>query len=196
MKLRNPQLPLRNCPHCNITSPLFQRIFAPKVTSDFEGKNKKCWAAIKCETCGNLVLATSPENENVNITDSWPKPIHVDNVIPERAKEYLEQAISSLHAPAGAVMLTASSVDAMLKEKGYTEGVLFSRIKQAAADHLITDDMADWAHEIRLDANDQRHADDESPLPSQSDAEKVIKFAHALAEFLFVLPAKVERGRK
>ena len=93
-------------------------------------------------------------------------------------------------------MLTASSVDAMLKEKGLKEGTLNSRIDEAAKKHLITQEMAAWAHEIRLDANDQRHADEAAPLPSEADADKVIEFAYALAQFLFVLPARIERGRK
>jgi hypothetical protein len=52
-----------------------------------------------------------------------------------------------------------------------------------------------WAHEVRLDANDQRHADESAPLPSEADAKKAIEFAQALAQFLFVLPALVTRGR-
>jgi hypothetical protein len=55
--------------------------------------------------------------------------------------------------------------------------------------------MTAWAHEIRLDANDQRHADEDALLPEISDAEKAVAFATALAEFLFVLPARVQRGR-
>ena len=62
--------------------------------------------------------------------------------------------------------------------------------------HLITKDMAAWAHDVRLDANDQRHADDDAPLPDGAQAEKVVEFAKALGTFLFVLPARVERGRK
>lgn len=93
-------------------------------------------------------------------------------------------------------MLTASAVDAMLKDKGYRDGTLNARIDSAAKDHLITAEMASWAHDIRLDANDQRHADEAASLPSNADAAKVIEFASALAQFLYVLPARVERGRK
>ena len=93
-------------------------------------------------------------------------------------------------------MLTASSVDAMLKDKGYKDGSLNNRIDQAAVDHLVTDEMAAWAHEIRLDANDQRHADEGAALPNEADAKRVIEFANALAQFLYVLPARVARGRK
>ena len=111
-------------------------------------------------------------------------------------RDYLLQAIESVHAPAGAVILAASAVDAMLKEKGYREGKLNSRIEQAKKDHLITEEMSAWAHEIRLDANDQRHADEEAALPTELDARKAIAFAQALAEFLYVLPARVKRGRR
>ena len=84
----------------------------------------------------------------------------------------------------------------MLKEKGYKEGTLNTRINEAANDHLTTEDMAAWAHDIRLDANAQRHADESQSVAEASDAEKVIEFATALAQFLFVLPTRVERGLK
>ena len=126
----------------------------------------------------------------------WPPQASAAGELPQRAREFLDQALSSVHAPAGAVMLTGSAIDAMLKDKGLKTGSLNARIEAAAAQHLITPEMAAWAHEIRLDANDQRHADEEADLPSQADAEKVIAFATALAQFLYVLPARVERGRK
>ena len=91
-------------------------------------------------------------------------------------------------------MLCASSVDAMLKAKKYVEGSLYSRIDKASEDRIITDDMAKWAHQVRLEANDQRHADDTMPLPDEDEARLCIDFALALADFLFVLPAKVTRG--
>jgi len=54
--------------------------------------------------------------------------------------------------------------------------------------------MARWAHEVRLDANEPRHADETTPLPTEDDARKCVDFALALAQFLFVLPAQVKRG--
>jgi len=91
-------------------------------------------------------------------------------------------------------MLTASAVDAMLKAKGYSEGSLYIRIDKASKDHLITEEMAKWAHAVRLDANDQRHADEGSELPTEADAKRSIDFATSLAMFLFTLPARVSKG--
>jgi hypothetical protein len=62
--------------------------------------------------------------------------------------------------------------------------------------HLLTPDMATWAHEVRLDANDQRHADAAATLPTTDDASRAIDFALALADILFVLPSRVQRGIK
>jgi len=90
--------------------------------------------------------------------------------------------------------MSASSIDAMLKKRGLTEGSLYVRIDQAATDHIITTDMAKWAHQVRLDANDQRHADEGAPLPTTEDAARCVVFAQALADVLFILPARVTRG--
>jgi hypothetical protein len=138
---------------------------------------------------------TASVGPKFEVIEMFPDQQQVDESIPERARAFLSQAVASIHAPAGAVMLAASSVDAMLKAKGLTEGKLYTRIEDAAKNHLITREMSEWAHEVRLDANDQRHADDGANLPDQDDAKRVIDFAVALAEFLFVLPSRVERGR-
>ena len=84
----------------------------------------------------------------------------------------------------------------MFKAKGYTSGKLYGRINKAAKEHLITSDMKTWADEVRLESNAERHADEDYELPTVEDAERVLKFALSLAEYLFVLPSKVEQGRK
>ena len=118
----------------------------------------------------------------------------LDTNIPDRARDYLSQAQQTLAQAAASIVMSASAVDAMLKKLGLRDGSLYVRIDEAAAKHLITSDMAKWAHQVRLDANDQRHADDAAPLPSQPDAQRCLEFAEALAEVLFVLPARVTRG--
>jgi hypothetical protein len=133
-------------------------------------------------------------NHNQPVKGVYPRSESVDLEIPDRPRTYLKQASESMHAPAGAVMLAASAVDSMLKAKGYVEGSLYTRIDKAAADHVITADMAAWAHAVRLDANDQRHADEGADLPTVADAQRVLAFAATLAQIIFVLPARVARG--
>jgi len=153
----------------------------------------RVWIAYGCRKCGGAIVATAPA-VNAEITEIYPVPRELSDDLPPRVREYLGQAVNSLSSPSGAVMLAASAVDSMLKAKSLTEGTLYTRIDKAAEDHLITPDMAKWAHEVRLDANDQRHADDAAPLPGEAQAKKCVDFAIALGELLFVLPARIQRG--
>jgi DNA-directed RNA polymerase subunit RPC12/RpoP len=185
---------VERCPYCSVANPNLdvQHGFS---TTDHSGHITKHWASYKCGRCGGVVTAWAIEDGG-EVVEIFPKLQTVEADVPDRPRDFLEQAIASIHAPEGAVMLSTSAVDAMLTIKGYTEGSLNARINKAAEDHLITKEMAAWAHDVRLDANDQRHADEASTLPSSGDAQRVIDFAMALAEFLFVLPEKVRRGRE
>jgi hypothetical protein len=178
-----------------VDTPLLQQVWEA-TTHNYLGINGRFWKVYSCNRCGGLILCGAP-GLNSPINEQYPATQTLnDEAIPQRARSYLEQAISSLHAPAGAVMLAASAVDAMLKAKGYKEGSLYVRINQAVKDHLITEDMGKWAHEVRLDANDQRHVEEEAKIPVEADAKRVVEFTKSLAMFLFVLPAMVTRGIK
>lgn len=190
----NNQLELEKCPHCSVDTPSLLLQWTTNTTTH-SGANQRYWAIYRCNRCGGLVTVASDRADRY-LTEIYPFTNKVNEVIPAKVKNYLNQALNSLHAPAGAVMLAASAVDAMLKTKNYTEGSLYDRIEKAVDDHLITDDMAKWAHQVRLDANDQRHSDDEIVLLTDQDAKRSIDFALALAEILFVLPSRVTRGLK
>ena len=186
-------LDLDRCPHCSVDRPNLAFTGTQHETRDFGGGNKRFWRCYCCTRCGGIITAAARAMEQDTI-EIYPAGLDVDASVPDRARTFLAQAINSLSSPAGAVMLAASAVDAMLKAKGLRDGSLYARIDKAAADHLITAEMAKWAHDVRLDANDQRHADDNAPLPLPADARKAVDFALALAQFIFVLPARVQRG--
>jgi hypothetical protein len=186
------QLEIDQCPHCGVNSPNLNTAQTLETDSRVTGA-KRYWHIFVCQRCGGVVTATA-DAVNGEITEIHPTISEIDESIPHPAKDYLSQASGSIHAPAGAIMLAASAVDAMLKKKGYKEGSLYTRIDQAVQENLITEDMAKWAHDIRLDANDQRHADEGAALPTEPDARKCVDFALAFAQFLFVLPARVQRG--
>jgi hypothetical protein len=192
MPTLSQNLVISRCPHCSVANPNLFKQHALE-THDHKGGNKRMWYIYTCGKCGGVVSA-SAANHNQEVREYYPSSKAIKEDIPDRPRSFLQQALESLHAPAGAVMLAASAVDSMLKLKNYTEGSLYARIEKAAEDHAITQDMATWAHEVRLDANDQRHADEAANLPTQDDAKRVIDFAAALAEILFVLPSRVQRG--
>jgi hypothetical protein len=88
-------------------------------------------------------------------------------------------------------MVANSGIDAMLEEKSLREGSLYQRIDKAVEAGLITKSMADWAHRVRLDANDIRHADETSADMTWDDAARAFGFAEALAEILYVPPSRM-----
>lgn len=193
------QLILDLCPHCGSANPTLVLKGEPILTRTYNKKEPRFWCIYCCTTCGGIVMAggqvpNSGEPYATVIQEIYPSISAISDSIPEKPREFLRQAQNSLHAPAGAVMLCASAVDAMLKEKSYTEGSLYTRIDKAAEEHLITDAMAQWAHQVRLDANEPRHADEKVPIPTDKDAKLTFDFAIAFAEYLFVLPSKVTRG--
>ncbi|MBO4121096.1 DUF4145 domain-containing protein [Cupriavidus gilardii] len=133
-----------------------------------------------------------------DVLDLWPAPKQYSNDIPDKARKALQDAHAALRTPSLSIVGSARAVDFMLSACGIPGGKgtnLAGRINQAATQHLITPDMKEWADEVRLDANAERHADTTDPEPTRADAERCLRFAEALAEILFELPARVKRGR-
>ena len=185
-------LVLSRCPHCAVANPNLFKVHQLE-TNNHDATRLRRWMIYYCGKCGGVVTAWASA-WGAEVQEYFPVSPSVKDDIPDRPRAYLQQALESMHAPAGAVMLAASAVDSMLKLKGYADGSLYARIEKAVHEHLITKEMAQWAHEVRLDANDQRHADEVASLPTADEARRAIDFATALAEFLFVLPSRVQRG--
>ena len=185
-------LKIARCPHCSVDNPNLGTTSTFQTTDD-NGLNRRNWRTYGCARCGGVVTASASPHDNV-VMQVFPSIQQVDGVIPDKVKNFLQQAIDSTFAPSGSVMLCASAVDSMLKERGYKDGTLYIRIKKAIDEGILTEDMGKWAHQVRLDANDERHADENAPMPTVENARQSIEFAKTLAELLFVLPSKVTKG--
>ena len=114
------QLELKSCPYCGVDTPSLHMSWHANTTA-YNGENKRFWKTYTFARCGGRVLAASNKQDG-EITEIYPDVTAVDPEIPDPARSYLQQAIDSLHAPAGSVMLSASAVDAMLKAKSYKDG--------------------------------------------------------------------------
>jgi hypothetical protein len=201
-------LGLQRCPHCNTANPSIERrhffVLQPSKAA-FELPSSKWlqWHVYACASCGGLVAAaTAVIQAHTNSPQTQPAEWIVPTVtvissdIPRAAARYLTQARETLASPAASVMMSAAAVDAMLKERGYKDGNLYGRIQKAETEGVLTKDMAAWGHDIRLDANDERHADQDASAKTGEDAARCLEFADALADLLFVLPSRVRRGRE
>lgn len=184
-------LKIDRCPHCGTARPFVARRL--QLQTD-ERDLARFWHLFTCNVCGGAILLSAPAGSLEPILEIYPAVAELSDSIPARPKEFLRQARQALETPVGAIVTAASAVDAMLKANGLTEGSLYARIDKAVEGSLITESMGTWAHQVRLDANDQRHADENAPFPTLEDARLCVDFAVALAEFMFVWPARVTRG--
>jgi hypothetical protein len=187
---------LDRCPHCSIASPNFTRVWGSQgPTPRTDGSPPKWWAAYLCQSCGGTVVAKGQHGGPGFLgLEFFPVSRSAHEDIPETARRFLQQAYDTLHAPDAAAVMAGSAVDAMLKRKGYEKGSLYDRIDKALEDNLLTQGMADWAHEVRLGSNRPRHSDKDKPHVSVAEASQSVEFAEALGNFLFVLTARIERG--
>ena len=186
-------LRLRRCPHCLIATPLLASV-ANVENDSSENYSHRFWSVYSCSNCHGWVMASSDGFSG--IANVFPAARTVPKSLPDDADHYLSEALDTLSNPSASIVMSASAIDAMLKELGLTEGSLNTRIAEAATNHLITEAMSAWAHDVRFDANDERHADKGVSRPGKEDAERCFEFAAAFAEVLFTIPARVDRGRE
>lgn len=197
-----PLLALERCPFCSLHTPKLER-YADFQSMGIADKRRRHWAVYVCANCGNATLAMGETPSGVkqdtdHVKQTFPaEPAEaIPEELPEKARVFLKEAVDSPNAPNAACMVIASALDEMLKAKGLTNGSLYSRIESATKGEnpLLTDEMRQWAHDIRLDANDQRHADTEAAHSTQEDHHRQLEFAKMLGHILYVLPARVKRG--
>ena len=185
-KYLSTSLPLERCPRCAIVQPQLARVG--------ERENNRRGIHRRWSSSGSPAAARVGDPMHI-IVECYPgAPDEPSDAIPARPREYLRQARDFLGQPTGSVTLSASAVDALLKEKGLKEGRLYERIHDAVAQHLISEDMAQWAHRVSLDANDPRYAGERASMPTTEHAQRCLRFALTLADILFVLPGRVTRG--
>lgn len=186
---------IKHCPHCGVSSPVFLCAWrSNEHVPRADGQAPSRWGAYACTTCGHIVTAKGSATEvggNPTIIAFYPPVWSPDTSLPDKVAHYLSQARNTLGSPDASVVMSASAVDAMLKSENLKDGSLYKRIEEAVTTGILTKRMSEWAHRVRLDANNPRHADDVTPHMSPSDARRAFDFAEALGDFLFVLPARM-----
>jgi Domain of unknown function (DUF4145) len=181
-------LNLDRCPQCNVAKPYLRQLWVSSIVQP--NLLNGLWTVHACSSCNKLLLVER-RTDGV-VLRVYPQAEELAIEIPGRVRKALSEAIQTPFAPGASIMACAQAVDYMLKERGFREGdTLNQRIKAAVKAGVLTPDMEQWANEVRFAANDERHEDTD---PTPDDAEHSVQFAVALADFLFVLPARVKRG--
>ena len=106
---------------------------------------------------------------------------------PDNVAKFYTQAIENISNnwdAAGAML--RKTLDTGLKAKfPQLSGTLFKRIEDAKKNGELTKELADWAHQIRLEGNDAVH--DEDPY-TREEVEHLRTFTELVLRYLFTLP--------
>lgn len=128
----------------------------------------------------------------------WPKEQQNASPadVPASVLRYFEQAAASLkagHFDAAGVMFR-KTLEVATREKAPTQSAkpLIKRIDKLADEGLITSDMREWAHQIRLGGNEAAHEDE--PL-EEGEADRLYRFTDAFLRYAYTLPAMVSRSK-
>ncbi|MCG7388710.1 DUF4145 domain-containing protein [Pantoea sp. ACRSB] len=203
------------CPHC-LREKAMLEAFAEKAIDNGPFTNVAFFCR-SCEQAGICVvrsrragipkpLSKSKENGFVNVVipghadyelnQIYPSPQHhsaPDNT-PKRAAEFFIESKDNLQRQRydTAVMICRKVLDIatrqLLGDKSNRE-TLVQRITMLHAQNLITEQMKDWAHIVRIDSNGAVHSDE---IFTKEEAEEIIGFTEVFLIYSFTLPAMVE----
>lgn len=200
----------------NITCPHCLREKAVLVAfGQIEKKNNEHSVSFLCRSCGNPtsvnVLSPSgynpmgyaknygdtsiPDSLKFPLLDYFPKPeiSSAPESSPARAAKFFVEAKDNLKRGnyETSVMLCRKVVDistkAILGDDSGKEQ-LSKRISMLHAQGKITEQMREWAHIVRFDANGAVHSDEEF---TQQEAEEMIGFTEVFLIYSFTLPEMV-----
>ena len=144
-----------------------------------------------CGICKRGVVATFMEG---GFMEMAPSPPEAPGYLPDNIKSFFNQAMNNLPKnwdAAGAMFRKTLDVTLTIKFPDI-KGTLNSRICAAAKQHKLTPELAQWAHQIRLDGNNAAH--EEEPL-SQEEAQRLADFTNLVVQYLFTLPGMLERAQ-
>jgi hypothetical protein len=153
--------------------------------------------AIVPGSCGDLVKAQgSADQFHVLFGKQWPEaekgeappdcPLNVANFFKQGAASHSAGSFDAAGMMFRKTLESATkSLDATLA--GQT---LVKRIDSLTSNGIITNDLAAWAHEIRLGGNEAAH--EEAPF-SQKDSGEMKSFTENFLRYVFTLPAAVAR---
>ena len=196
-----------DCPHCGTRRVSFSIVCeSPRL----KHQDSNVWDCLAdCANCTCSVLAVFfmcddlrpteaafrrdlARHELLRVSPSGPR---IPEYVPENIAAFYDQGLDSLYRnfdAAGAMF--RKSLDIALRMKfPDVEGSLKQRIDRAAKQHMLTEDLAEWSHRIRLGGNTAIHED--RPY-TQEEAQHLQVFCDLVLRYLFTLPGMLAKARQ
>jgi hypothetical protein len=104
-------------------------------------------------------------------------------------------ACFSINANRAAVLLARTTVEAIAKDKGISNGNLKTKIDAMAGQSIITNQLKDEANEIRFLGNDMAHVDLGTPV-DESDASDILGFLDTLLDYVYQQPIAIQKRQE
>jgi hypothetical protein len=207
------------CPYCNWTHEFTLIFFQPKYATYVPGfliSNEHNPSDIYntvwvCKWCyKNVTIELQAFNkhdkmfdfryfrpEYFRIIDFYPKNVDLDvpDYLPETIELiYREGLICYNNRTFNACeIMMRKTLDIATKQLGGTNKFLYNRINELAANNIITKDLADWAHVIRMIGNDGAH---EEVFASEHETIQAVKFTELFLVYTFQLPRMLKERRE
>ena len=202
-----------NCPHCGVKKSTFE------MTSLVVHPLDSAWWSLfaNCTACympvaarirtANGLKGQNPAGHPGDLTgygspwvlaDVYPAPVQIEIPanIPHPVAKAFKQAAESRkgkHFDAAAAMYRKSMELALKALSPDIEAwKIEKRIDKMAAEGLITKELQEWAHELRLDGNDVLHEDE----ATAEMVDQMHSFCKFLLTYLYTLPEQVKAARE
>ena len=94
-------------------------------------------------------------------------------------------------------VMARSALQFVVRERGAKKGTLKEQIDYLGTKGVLHPLMQEWAHEVRLIANESAHPDAPTPLiVTPQDAKDIVNFLDFLMFYLYDLPQQISEYRK
>lgn len=211
------------CPHCRASNVAFRLANIEVVPRSGEKDIPRATAGSMCPACFfPISVLIIPASANSNsyflslyskaITEAHDIEVHglkvigvwPEVIIPKPAEEIPSHVARALlqaednfpkkgNEDAAGTMFRKALDLALSAAFPEIEGSLYKRIDKLVERHLLTKEIGDWAHDIRLVGNDAAH--DADPV-ERDDLVAMRGFVDAIMQYVFVLPKQVAKRRK
>lgn len=195
------------CPSCKGYSSLTDRAKYEKI---IRGSRIR-FCVSECNGCDFHFLVTRYDS-NGQIIKIWPKtlPGKVDDLVPDPIKSDFEEALICEAAGSyrGAAALARRTLQVICLDKGAPREKqqkknpektmkvdLSEQIDWLFSNHIITNEIKSWAHEVRYVGNDAAHPN--AAKVTKDDARDILELLESMCDVLYVAPARAaERKAK
>lgn len=183
------------CPSCKCHTSITKR-----VEYQWPKDQHVCYEIAECNSCDFFLLV---QRRRGNILRVFPNPLpkSIHEKTPQFLKKDLEEAYLCFSAGAyrATGVLTRRALQLCCIEKGAPGSKLQDQIDWLLNQQIITKELKDWAHEVRLTGNDAAHPPRDitkDEIISREDAEDILTLLEKFIDVLYVAPALAEERRQ